>query len=79
MASSVVEHRQAVAAKEPYDTTFHKMPLQFNKGHWKKAKEHHPKSILRNGEWKTWIEGYWAGHPGFGFKKQYWKPTKGAA
>ena len=68
-----------VAAKEPYDTTFHKMPLHFNKGHWKKAKEHHPKSILRNGDWKTWIEGYWAGHPAFGFKKQYWKPTKGAA
>lgn len=68
-----------VAAKEPYDTTFHKMPLHFNRGHWKSAKQHHPKSILRNDEWKTWIEGYWAGHPAFGFKKQYWQPKKGAA
>ena len=68
-----------VNAKEPYDKSFHKMPLHFNKGHWKKAQEHHPKSILRYGQWRTWIEGYWAGHPAFGYKKQYWKPTKKSA
>jgi len=55
------------------------MPLHFNRGHWKSAQEQHPKSILRKDEWKTWIEGYWAGHPAFGFKKQYWQPKKGAA
>jgi len=68
-----------VYAKESYDKSFHKMPLHFNRGHWKSAQEHHPKSILRKNEWKTWIEGYWAGHPAFGFKKQYWQPKKGAA
>ena len=65
-----------VNAKQPFDKTFHKMPLHFNKGHWKKAEQHHPKSVLREGQWRTWIEGYWAGHPAFGFKKQYWTPTK---
>lgn len=65
-----------VTARDPYDTKFHKMPLHFNRGHWKKAEKQHPKSILREGRWQTWIEGYWAGHPAFGFKKQYWTPTK---
>jgi hypothetical protein len=69
-------------AKEPYDKGYHKMPLHFNRGHWKRAKEHHPKSQQRphalNPEhrnmWWTWIDGYWAGHPAFGFKKQYHAP-----
>ena len=69
-----------VNAKEPYDTKFHKLPLHFRRGHWREgAEEHHPKSIFRKGRWQTWIEGYWAGHPAFGFKKQYWQPKKGAA
>ena len=69
-------------AKEPYDKGYHKMPLHWNRGHWKRAKEHHPKSQQRphalNPEhrnmWWTWIDGYWAGHPAFGFKKQYHAP-----
>ena len=64
-----------VNAKEPYDIHFHKLPLHFRRGHWRKgAEEHHPRSVLRNNQWQTWIEGYWAGHPAFGFKKQYWTP-----
>jgi hypothetical protein len=78
---------KAAIAKEPYDNNFHKMPLHFNRGHWKRALEHHPKSRQRPNAlkpqhrtgWWTWIDGYFAGHPAFGFKKQYWKPTKGAA
>ena len=78
---------KAAIAKEPFDKGFHKMPLHFNRGHWKRALEHHPKSRQRPNAlkpehrtgWWTWIDGYFAGHPAFGFKKQYWKPTKGAA
>jgi len=67
-----------VVAKEPYDKKFHKMPLHFNKGHWKNALEHHSKSVQRDDEdgWWTWIEGYWAGHPAFGIKKTYHAPKK---
>ena len=69
-------------AKVPYDKGYHKMPLHWNRGHWKRAKEHHPKSQQRphalNPEhrnmWWTWIDGYWAGPPAFGFKKQYHTP-----
>lgn len=78
---------KAAIAKEPFDKGFHKMPLHFNRGHWKRALEHHPKSRQRPNAlkpehrtgWWTWIDGYFAGHPAFGFKKQYWKPKKGAA
>lgn len=69
-------------AKVSYDKSYHKMPLHWNRGHWKRAKKHHPKSQQRphalNPEdrnmWWTWIDGYWAGHPAFGFKKQYHAP-----
>lgn len=69
-------------AKEPYDQGFHKMPLHFNRGHWKRAEKHHPKSRQRPNAlrpehrtgWWTWIDGYFAGHPAFGFKKQYHRP-----
>jgi hypothetical protein len=72
----------AKKAKVPYDEGYHKMPLHWNRGHWKRAKEHHPKSQQRphalNAEdrnmWWTWVDGYWAGHPAFGFKKQYHAP-----
>ena len=69
-------------AKEPHDESFHKMPLHYCRGHWRKAKKDHPKSRQRQKalnefhrhEWWTWIEGYWRGHPAFGFKKQYHRP-----
>tara|TARA_R110000744_G_C19221795_1_gene547178 strand:+ start:24 stop:920 length:897 start_codon:yes stop_codon:yes gene_type:complete len=67
-----------VVAKEPYDKKFHNMPLHFNRGHWKKALKHHPKSVQRDAEngWWTWVEGYWAGHPAFGIKKTYHVPKR---
>jgi len=69
-----------VAAKVPYDETFHKKPLHFRRGHWRKALANHPKSIQRqDGKWYTWIEGFWAGHPAFGTKKAYYQPKAGAA
>lgn len=44
--------------------------LHFRRGHWRKAKDTDPKSVSFDGEFKTWIDGYWAGHPAFGFIKQ---------
>tara|TARA_R110002049_G_scaffold131895_1_gene290761 strand:- start:111 stop:665 length:555 start_codon:yes stop_codon:yes gene_type:complete len=69
-----------VSAKDAYDASYHKLPLHFRRGHWRSSEEDQPKSIQReNGGWYTWIEGYWAGHPAFGFKKSYYSPKKGAA
>lgn len=68
-----------VNAKVPHDEAFHKLPLHFRRGHWRKADPDHAKSINRNGRWFTWIDGYWAGHPAFGFKKSYHQPKKAVA
>ena len=69
-----------VSEKDAYDASYHKLPLHFRRGHWRSSEEDQPKSIQReNGGWYTWIEGYWAGHPAFGFKKSYYSPKKGAA
>lgn len=69
-----------VSARDAYDASYHKLPLHFRRGHWRSSEEDQPKSIQReNGGWYTWIEGYWAGHPAFGFKKSYYSPKKGAA
>lgn len=71
-----------VVAKEPYDSTFHKMPLHYCRGHWRRSEKNHPKSrqrpkaidAIHRDQWWTWIEGHWRGHPAFGFKKQYHRP-----
>lgn len=71
-----------VVAKMSRDETFHKMPLHYTRGHWRRAKDTDPKSVLRpnalNPEhrkiWWTWIEGFWSGHPAFGIKKSYHAP-----
>lgn len=69
-----------VSSKDAYDASYHKLPLHFRRGHWRSSEKDQPKSIQReNGGWYTWIEGYWAGHPAFGFKKSYYSPKKGAA
>jgi|TARA_R110002126_G_scaffold164447_4_gene312334 hypothetical protein len=57
-------------------------PLHFTRGHWRKALESHPKSIQRPSAineknrllWWTWIDGYWSGHPAYGFKKSVYQP-----
>tara|TARA_R110001592_G_C12979544_1_gene734055 strand:- start:35 stop:964 length:930 start_codon:yes stop_codon:yes gene_type:complete len=58
-----------------------KMPLHYNRGYPKKAKEHYKDTWFQatkefpNGRWWQWIEGYWAGHPAYGIKKGYHAPT----
>lgn len=59
-----------------------RQPLHFTRGHWRKALESHPKSIQRPSAineqnrllWWTWIDGYWSGHPAYGFKKSVYQP-----
>lgn len=73
-----------VKAKTPHDETFHKMPYHFRRGYWRKCDKDNPRAERRLQApkyqdrflWWMWIEGYWAGHPAFGIKKQYWKPRK---
>tara|TARA_R100000734_G_C3317522_1_gene110747 strand:+ start:292 stop:1302 length:1011 start_codon:yes stop_codon:yes gene_type:complete len=57
------------------------LPLHFRRGHWKRANETDPKSVRRERSkdkslWWTWIDGYWAGHPAFGFKKHFYTPKR---
>ena len=71
-----------VRAKIARDPGFHKMPLHFARGHWRRAEPHFggatqlPNAIeprLREGWWQ-WIEGCLKGHPCFGRKVSYHDP-----
>lgn len=61
------------------------LPLHWRRGYWRRAEENHPKSEMRphalnqedREKWWTWIDGYWAGHPAFGFKKSIYQPYVG--
>lgn len=65
-----------VAAKVSRDADFHKMPLHWRRGHYRKAMPHwsgavQRKDAIRGSErdsWWQWIEGVWVGHPAFGTK-----------
>jgi len=73
-----------VKAKTPHDETFHKMPYHYRRGYWRRCDKDNPRSERRLQApkyrdrflWWMWIDGYWAGHPAFGIKKQYWQPRK---
>lgn len=66
---------QRTAVNENENTSNIQQALHFRRGHWRKAESHHMRSVLLDGEFKTWIDGYWAGHPAFGFVKQIRQPT----
>lgn len=61
------------------------LPLHWRRGYWRRSEENHPKSEMRpyalnqedRKKWWTWIDGYWAGHPAFGFKKSIYQPYVG--
>lgn len=61
------------------------LPLHWRRGYWRRAEENHPKSEMRphalnqedRKKWWTWVDGYWAGHPAFGFKKSIYQPYVG--
>ena len=61
------------------------LPLHWRRGHWRRSKQDHKNSVQRlyalnpqdKKRWWTWIDGYWAGHPAFGFKKSIYQPKVG--
>lgn len=63
-----VDQKKAVSGEA--NPTNIQQALHYRRGHWRKAESHHAKSVPFDGEFKTWIDGYWAGHPAFGFIKQ---------
>ena len=66
--------------REDFEGT--KQPLHFRRSHWRKAQPENPMSVRRPNAlkpsdrelWWQWIDGYWAGHPAFGYKKPRYKP-----
>jgi hypothetical protein len=73
-----------LSSKSKDDPQYH-LPLHWRRGYWRRAEEEHPKSEMRphainpedRQKWWTWIEGYWAGHPAFGFKRSIYQPKVG--
>lgn len=69
-----------VQAKGTQGTSGYNMPLHYTRGYFRKAKEHWNDVVQwKDGTWKKWVEGYWAGHPAFGIKKGYHAPTVGVS
>ncbi len=57
-----------------------KMPLHYNRGYFKRAEPHWDNVVQwKDGTWKQWVDGYWAGHPAYGIKKGYHAPKLGKA
>ncbi len=65
-----------VEQKEYNEGSGTRQARHFRRGHWKNAQKDHPKSVLKDGRWMTYIHGYMAGHPAFGVKKNYHLPRK---
>lgn len=53
-------------------------PLHFRRGHYRKAKEHFKNAVQVDGVWHQWIEGFWCGHPAFGFVRSVHAPKYAA-
>lgn len=69
-----------VQAKGNQGASGYNMPLHYTRGYFRKAKEHWNDVVQwKDGTWKKWVEGYWAGHPAFGIKKGYHAPTVGVS
>lgn len=69
-------------AKISRDPDFHKVPLHWRRGHYRRAEPHfrgaHQRPDALRPEdrdlWWQWIEGQWVGHPAFGTKIAYHAP-----
>ncbi len=81
VANYEMNARRVLNARKQKEESTVKMPLHYNRGYPKKAKEHYKDTWFQatkefpNGRWWQWIEGYWAGHPAYGIKKGYHAPT----
>lgn len=73
-------------AKVSSDPSFHKMPLHWCRGHYRRAEQHYAGAIQRPDAfrpedrdlWWQWIEGVWKGHPAFGVKRSVHAPVMSA-
>ncbi len=73
---------QETVAKISRDPTFHKVPLHYRRGHYRRAEEHYRGAIKRPDAFRTedretwwqWIAGQWVGHPAFGIKRSVHAP-----
>lgn len=69
-------------AKVSRDPDYHKVPLHWRRGHYRRALPHYKGAVQRpdairpeeRGMWWQWIEGQWVGHPAFGLKKSVHAP-----
>lgn len=69
-------------AKVTRDPSFHKVPMHWRRGHFRRAEPHfkgamqRPDAIREEDRclWWQWIEGQWVGHPAFGVKKSVHAP-----
>lgn len=69
-------------AKVSRSPDFHKLPLHWRRGHFRRAEEHYKGAIRRPDAlipeermlWWQWIEGQWVGHPAFGVKRSIHAP-----
>jgi hypothetical protein len=54
------------------------LPLHYTRGHWRRGQSHWDNIVIRkDGLPYKWIEGFWSGHPAYGFKKSYHAPNMG--
>lgn len=54
------------------------LPLHYTRGHWRRGQSHWDDIVIRrDGLPYKWIEGFWSGHPAYGFKKSYHAPNMG--
>lgn len=74
-------------AKVTKDPGFHKAPMHWRRGHFRRAEAHfrgamqRPDAIREEDRhlWWQWIEGQWVGHPAFGVKKSVHAPRLSAS
>ncbi len=74
-------------AKVARDPGFHKVPMHWRRGHFRRAEAHFRGAIQRPDAireedrhlWWQWIEGQWVGHPAFGVKKSVHAPRLSGA
>ncbi|KXF91548.1 hypothetical protein [Phaeobacter inhibens] len=73
---------KATVAKVSQDPAFHKVPLHWRRGHYRRALPHFKDAVQRpdafrvedRSGWWQWIGGQWVGHPAFGIKRSVHSP-----
>ena len=67
---------EPVVEKDKGERSGRRLPLHYTRGHWRRGQPHWENIVIRkDGLPYKWIEGFWSGHPAYGFKKSYHAPT----